>query len=163
MTISMEKWRKCTSQIFCLSNFIAQIFAKQAERFSKNMNLWKMWKFDIQNIIWRSAYKNEENVWLLKLHYTDLCKTSWEIFKNHELIKNMKIAHFIGYIFAIYGWIWPKKIVLWQSLLKIPLALMGVLTWVFWWWEGWGEDCMVIILWNTKTQTSMLHESSQKV
>ena len=47
MTIGMEKWRKCTSQIYDFWNFIAQIFAKQVERFSKIMNLWKIWKLPI--------------------------------------------------------------------------------------------------------------------
>ena len=37
MTISMEKGRKCTSQIFYFWNFITEIFAKLNERFSKIM------------------------------------------------------------------------------------------------------------------------------
>ena len=56
--------------------------------------------------------------WFLKLHCTDLCKTSLEIFKNDEFMKNMKIAHFIGYFLAICGWIWQTKIILWQSAWK---------------------------------------------
>ena len=47
MTIRMEKWKKCTSQNFYFWNFIVQIFAKQVERFSKMMNLWKIWKSPI--------------------------------------------------------------------------------------------------------------------
>ena len=30
----------------------------------------------------------------------------------------MKIAHFIGFFLAIYGWIWKTKIILWQSAWK---------------------------------------------
>ena len=41
--------------------------------------------------------------WFLTLHCTDLCKSSWEIFKNDEFIKNMKIAHFIGFF-------WPYMV-----------------------------------------------------
>ena len=33
-------------------------------------------------------------------------------------MKNMKIAHFIGYFLAIYGWMWQTKIILWQSAWK---------------------------------------------
>ena len=56
--------------------------------------------------------------WFLKLNCTDLCATSWDIFKNDEFMKNMKIVHFIGYVLAIYGWIWQTKIILWQSVWK---------------------------------------------
>ena len=42
MTISMEKWKKCTSQIFNFWNFVTEIFVKHVERFSKIMKLWKL-------------------------------------------------------------------------------------------------------------------------
>ena len=47
MTISMEKQRKCTSQIFDFSNFITEIFAKHVGRFSNIMKLWKIGKLPI--------------------------------------------------------------------------------------------------------------------
>jgi hypothetical protein len=39
MMISMEKQRKCTSQIFDFTKFMTEIFAKLNERFSKIMEL----------------------------------------------------------------------------------------------------------------------------
>ena len=45
MTISMEKWRKCTSHIFHFGNFVTEICAKHTERFLKSIKLWKIPKF----------------------------------------------------------------------------------------------------------------------
>ena len=53
MTIGMEKWRKCTSQIFDFWKFIAHKFAKLVEIFSKIMNLWKIWKLSILLALFR--------------------------------------------------------------------------------------------------------------
>ena len=47
MTISMDKLRKCTSQIFYFGNFVTEILAKCIERFSIIMKLWKLWKLAI--------------------------------------------------------------------------------------------------------------------
>ena len=34
--------------------------------------------------------------WFLKLHLRDFNETGWEIFKCHEIMKNIEIAHFLG-------------------------------------------------------------------
>ena len=56
MTISTEKQRKWTSQIFDFWNFITEIFVKHVERFSKIMKLWKIMK--IANFLGKFSTKN---------------------------------------------------------------------------------------------------------
>ena len=53
-----------------------------------------------------------------KLHHRDFCQTFWEIFKNHEIMKNMKIAHFLGHFSTRYGKIWQTINISWQSAWK---------------------------------------------
>ena len=87
MTISMEKWRKCTSQSFDFWNFIAQIFAKQVERFSKMMNLWKIWKlpilkaifwpymvgYDRQKLFYDNQHRKMKKIYISDFSFWKLC------------------------------------------------------------------------------------------
>ena len=53
-----------------------------------------------------------------KFRHTDLCKTYWEIFKYHEIMKHMKIAHFLGQFSIRNGRILQTKNMSWQSAWK---------------------------------------------
>ena len=50
---------------------------------------------------------------------TDLCKTYWEIFKYHEIMKKMKIAHFLGQFSTRNVWKGQTKNISWGSAWKI--------------------------------------------
>ena len=54
----------------------------------------------------------------MKLHHRDFCQTCWEIFKNHEIIRNMKMAHFLGQFSIKNCWILQVKNISWQSAWK---------------------------------------------
>ena len=137
MTISMKKRRKLTSQIFDFWKFITEIFAKHVERFSKIMKLRKIRKLPIfmaicppETVTYGKSKSSHENqhekikkmyisdFWFLKIHHRDICKTCWEIFENHEIMKNKKIAHFLGHFSPRNSKIWQIKIISWRSAWK---------------------------------------------
>ena len=61
MTISMEKWRKCTSQMFDFWNCIAQIFANKLRDFQKWWIYEKIWKLPIlKAIFWSYMVENDK-------------------------------------------------------------------------------------------------------
>ena len=53
--------------------------------------------------------------WFWKLCHREFCQTYWEIFKNHEIMKN---AHFLGHFPARNSKIWQIKIISWRSAWK---------------------------------------------
>ena len=146
MTISMKKRRKCTSQIFDFWKFITEIFAKHVERFSKIIKLWKTRKLSIFVAIFqpekvrygksKSSHGDQHektkkmyisDFWFLKLHHRDFCKTYWEIFKNHEFLRNKKTDYFLGHFSTRDSKIWQIKNILWRSHEK-----MKKWTFLFW-------------------------------
>ena len=50
-----------------------------------------------------------------KFLHTDLCKTYWEIFKYYEIMKNSKIAYFLGQFFIRNTRILQTKNISWRS------------------------------------------------
>ena len=56
--------------------------------------------------------------WFLKIHHTDICKTSWEIINKLEIMKIKKIDHFLGLLSTRKSRIWQEKIISWQSAWK---------------------------------------------
>ena len=53
-----------------------------------------------------------------KFRHTDLCKTYWEIFKYHEIMKNSKIAYFLGQFSIRNTRILQTKNISWRSAWK---------------------------------------------
>ena len=56
--------------------------------------------------------------WFLKLHLRDFNETGWEIFKCHEIMKNIEIAHFLGQFSIRNSRILQTKNILWGSAWK---------------------------------------------
>ena len=56
--------------------------------------------------------------WFLKLHLRDFSETGWEIFKCHEIMKNIEIAHFLGQFSIRNCRILQKKYLMMTSMEK---------------------------------------------
>ena len=56
----------------------------------------------IDHILGHFVIRNISDLWFIKLHYKDILKTCWEIFKNHEIMKNVKLCDFQGHFSNIY-------------------------------------------------------------
>ena len=65
----------------------------------------------------KKIYISDDFFW--KLCHTDLWKTYWEIFKYHEIMKNMKFARFLGQFSTRNGWKCQIKNISWGSAWKI--------------------------------------------
>ena len=65
----------------------------------------------------------------LKLHHRDFCKTCWEIFKNHEFMRNKKTDHFLGHFSTRSSKIWQIKIIssrsAWQNEENVHLRFLS--------------------------------------
>ena len=125
-TISMEKWRKCTSQIFDFGNFVTEILCKHIERFSKCKKLWKLAilfaillpeivSYGRQIIYHDYKHGQVKKMYIsefsfLKICHRDFCQTYWEIFKKQ---KNRKIGHTLCHFTTRNCIIWQTNYIPW--------------------------------------------------
>ena len=64
-------------------------------------------------ILLHKLEQNSKMILLYKICHRDYCQTYWEIFKNHEIMKIMEIAHFLGIFSTRYSWIRQTKNISW--------------------------------------------------
>ena len=133
MTMGMEKWRKCTSQIFDFWKFIAHEFAKLVERFSKIMNLWRIWKlpillalfwpymveYDRQKLYYDNQHGKLKKICILDFFIWQTMSQRFVLnilrdFWKHQIMKNTKIGIFIGHFSNRYSKIWKINNISWR-------------------------------------------------